>query len=284
MDEVAKTVLITGCSSGIGRSIAIHFARIDWQVIATVRHQDDADKLQMLGYTNIQPELLDLNDEQQILQLVDKLETQQTKAGLDVLINNAAFAEACPLEYSSTNHLQQHFSANVIGPMVLTRACLPLLKKRSGRIININSALSHLGSPLMGIYNASKSAMYVITECLRVELQRTGIHVISIEPGLVDTTLQDKIIHSYRNLFKLLPEEARFYYQASSQKYVELQKGLIKNATKPAKVAQTVIKAVNANEPKPQYWVGYDSRILHLLKPVLSMKLRDKIWKEVIGI
>lgn len=282
METVAKTVLITGCSSGIGRSTAIHFARLDWQVYATVRHQDDADKLMMMGYTNIQAELLDVDDEEQIHQLVAKIKQQNKQAGLDVLVNNAGIAEACPLEYASIEHLQKHFSTNVIAPMVITRACLPLLKKNRGTVINVSSGGSRLTMPLMGVYCASKAAINALSDALRIELSRQGIRTIVIEPGLVDTPMQEKISKTHSVVTRQLSTEGLHYYRPMIEKNLQILGKLKKNAIKPSKVAQLITRAVTQDESgKSNYTVGLDAKLMHLFEPVFRTSVKDRFWQAL---
>lgn len=283
MESLEKTVLITGCSSGIGRSTAIHFARLDWHVIATVRHQDDADKLMMLGYTNIQAELLDVDDESQIQSLFTRLKQQSPNTGLDVLINNAAIAEPFPLEFADIEHFQKHLSTNVIGPMVLIRTFLPLLKQNGGSIVNVGASSFRMSTPLMGAYNSSKAALQALSDVLRIELHGSNVRVIVIEPGVVDTPLHNHIQNKKTELTSQLTTEGIHSYQSIIDRQSNVKEHLKKNALKPSRVARLIAKVVLLDNPKPVYQVGIDAKFMSIVDPVLSTPIKGKLWKTVLG-
>ncbi|MCY4045099.1 MAG: SDR family NAD(P)-dependent oxidoreductase [Cellvibrionales bacterium] len=282
-NEFEKTVLITGCSSGIGRSTAIHFARLDWHVIATVRHQDDADKLMMLGYTNIQAELLDVDDENQIQSLFNRIKQQSPNAGLDVLINNAAIAEPYPLEFANIEHFQRHLSTNVIAPMVLIRTFLPLLRQNSGSIVNVGASSFRMSTPLMGAYNASKAALQALSDVLRIELHGSSVRVIVIEPGVVDTPLHNHIHNKQTQLASQITTEGFHSYQGMIDRQSSVKSHLKKNALKPSRVARLIAKVVLLDNPKPVYQVGMDAKLISFVDPVLSTPIKGKLWKTVLG-
>ncbi len=284
MDTHSRTVFITGCSSGIGRSTAIHFARLDWHVIATVRHQDDADKLMMLGYTNIQAELLDVDDETQIKALIKKIANQNKGAGLDALINNAGIANPYPLEYAATEHFHQHLSTNVIAPMVIINACLPLLKKNNGVIINVGSSISHFATPFLGAYSASKAAINALSDVLRIELSHSNIRVIVVEPGTVDTPMQDKICEDQAEMAQKLNSDGLLHYQPFIDRNLNLQKSLKNNAIKPSRVAHLICKLVEIDSPKSHYRIGIDARLAGWIEPITPAPIKDRLWKTVLGL
>ena len=283
MHNSGRNILITGCSSGIGRATAIHFARQQWQVIATVRNETDANDLMMTGYTNIHVHILDVEDEAQITQLTRRINAQLKDTGLDVLVNNAAISLSAPLEYASTEHIQQHFSTNVVAPMVLTRSLLPYLKRARGRIINISSVASRLPTPLMGIYSATKSALDGMSDAMRVELRNTGVKVIVVEPGIIDTPIHHKLVASSTELQQQMPENAVRYYQQPYKRNQKLQAKMLKTAAKPGKVAQSIWRAATDNSPKTRYPVGTDAKALRWLMPMMTDRMKDQLWGRLLG-
>lgn len=284
MEAQTKRVLITGCSSGIGRSTAVHFARLDWHVIATVRHQEDADSLQMLGYTNIQAEILDVDDEAQISALIQKISEQDEQTGLDALINNAGIARPYPLEHAPTEHFHQHLSTNVIAPIVITNACLPLLKKNQGIIINVSSTTSRLPTPFLGAYSASKAAINALSDVLRLELAHAGVRVVVVEPGTVDTPLHEKLYIEQNSLSQNLSTQGIVEYQNTLERNIQLQKNLKNNAVKPSRVAKLICRIASADNPKPQYRIGIDSHVTGWIEPLTPAPMKDRLWKTMLGL
>ncbi|CAA0101635.1 Serine 3-dehydrogenase [BD1-7 clade bacterium] len=279
----ANNILITGCSSGIGRATAIHFARQQWQVFATVRQQEDADALMMTGYTNIHVLMLDVDDESQIKQLTRLLNKQLKHTGLQVLINNAAMCESAPVEFASTEHMQNHFSTNVIAPMVLVRSLLPLLKRANGRVINLSSGVATMSAPLMGFYSATKAALDSLSDALRVEVKGSDVKVIVVEPGMVDSPMHSKYEKSLKSLQQTMPDNALDYYREAFKRQQQLIRQLLKTAIKPEKVALAIHKAAIDKRPKLRYQVGTDAKTYHWLQALLPSPAKDHLWTRILG-
>ena len=179
-----KTVLITGCSSGIGRATAKLFQRNGWRVVATLRHPDQETELKKLDDVILLP--LDVNDATSVGNAVNQA---LKKCGqIDVLINNAGYALMGAFENASEEQIRRQFDTNVFGLMRVTRALLPHFRQRkAGLIINVASMAGRLPIPLMSVYNGSKWAVQGFSECLTYELAPFNIQVKIVEPGAVDT-------------------------------------------------------------------------------------------------
>ncbi len=277
----SRHILITGCSSGIGRACAILFADNDWKVFATVRKSSDAESLKDIGKSNIIPVFMDVNDQSSIDSLFKKVQEAVSDKGLDALINNASISISLPLEYANEAHIRSHFDTNVIGTLNVTRTFLPLLKKAKGRILNISSGAGVISTPLMGVYSASKFAIEALSDAFRPELRKSGVSVILLEPGFIDTEIHDKSEHHYQKLQDCLGEEAWSYYGPSLVQGAKTNASLRKKAPKAKDAADVVFHAINSNKPRARYTVGKDARLMRLLAPFLTSRLRDKMWQVI---
>jgi len=179
MEKEERTVLITGCSSGMGRAAARYLAEAGYRVYAGSR---TPDMLQEDASANLIPIALDITDPQSI-------EAAVTQIGrIDVLVNNAGYGLVSTVEEVSEKEMYAQFEVNVFGVMRMCKAVIPKMRQsQSGVIINISSFLGKIGLPLLTFYNASKYAVEGITDSLRYELSGFGIRVHSIMPGFFDT-------------------------------------------------------------------------------------------------
>lgn len=187
MSSNAPVVLISGCSTGIGRVLTVEFASRNWQVFATARKLETINDLKS---ANVETATLDVTDEKSVAACVDSV---ITKAGrIDMLINNAGLLLIGPLIELGTNELRHQFETNVIGLAALTRAVAPhMIKKRTGKIVNISSISGVLNTPFAGAYCSTKAAVTAFSDCLRVELAPFGVKVITVQPGGITSKLSD---------------------------------------------------------------------------------------------
>jgi NAD(P)-dependent dehydrogenase (short-subunit alcohol dehydrogenase family) len=183
---MSKTVLITGCSSGIGRATAQQFAREGWNVVATMRDVDQASGFSEIG-TNIIAVPLDVRDPTSIHSAID--EALKTFGAIDAVVNNAGFGLLGPFEGTPDHLVAEQFDVNLFGAMNVIRAILPHFReRRSGTIVNISSAAGAIGMPLLSLYCASKFALEGFSESLSYELAPLGIVVKIVELGIVPDT------------------------------------------------------------------------------------------------
>jgi NAD(P)-dependent dehydrogenase (short-subunit alcohol dehydrogenase family) len=268
---MGRRILITGASTGIGQACAIHFARLGYEVLAGVRKIADGEALQAHSLPNITPVLLDVTR-------AESIEGALAAAGTEPLaglVNNAGIAVVGPLELVPIEDWRRQFDVNVIGLVAVIQACLPLLRRGRGRIVNIGSIAGRSALPGSAAYDASKFAIEAITDALRIELDSWGIRVSIIEPGAVATPIWQKTLRALDDL----------RLQAGPDRYA-LYAGLLarirKEAEKPrgAAAATAVVKAVHhamtARRPRTRYLVGRDAR-LWLLLNALPDRWRDRL-------
>src|SRR5690606_32013061 len=173
-------VLITGCSSGIGRALADAFQAGGYQVWATARKPEDLATLEAAGFMPVE---LDVNDTPAVRALAEDLRRRARR--LDGLINNAGYGAMGPLLDGGAEALRWQFDTNVFAPVELTRACFELLRASQGLVINIGSVSGVLVTPFAGAYCASKAALHALCEALRLELAPFGIQVMEVQPGAI---------------------------------------------------------------------------------------------------
>jgi NAD(P)-dependent dehydrogenase (short-subunit alcohol dehydrogenase family) len=183
MAEPSKAVLVTGCSSGIGRASALRLARSGWTVYATARRPESLTELGDAGCRTL---ALDVTDEDSMRAAVDTVE--QAEGAVGVLINNAGYSQSGAIETVPMEAVRRQFETNVFGLVRLTQLVLPKMRaQRWGRIVNLGSMGGRLTFPGGGYYHATKHALEAISDALRFELRGFGIDVILLEPGLITT-------------------------------------------------------------------------------------------------
>src|SRR3990167_4519728 len=195
-----KSILITGCSTGIGLCAAKALHTKGYRVFATARKDSDVTKLQSLGLESLG---LDVNSSDSMRSALNYV-LDKTGGTLDALFNNAGFVQAGAVEDLTRDMMREQFETNVFGPMELTNLVIPIMRKQGyGRIIQNTSILGIVAMPLRGAYNASKFALEGFTHTLRQELRGTGIFVSIIAPGPIYSALrQNALLHYEEHLAK----------------------------------------------------------------------------------
>ncbi len=268
-----KNVLVTGTSTGIGHSTALELARRGWRVFAGVRKEADGEALAREADGEVHTVLLDVADEASIDAAAAFL-AEHTGGELHGLVNNAGVYLGGPLELMRPDEIRKTLDVNVTGLLLLTRACLPLLRAAQGRIVNISSISGLIAMPGVSVYAASKHAVEAVTDALRVELQPFGVKVVAVEPGGVKTPIWDK--GAKRDA---AAREDRGTAE-TRELYAPIVRLLEKLNAKPGglppeALADVVTEALESSKPKNRYLVGKDAKALKMLTR-LPDTLRDK--------
>jgi NAD(P)-dependent dehydrogenase (short-subunit alcohol dehydrogenase family) len=266
-----KTILITGCSSGIGYDTAFALAQRGYKVFATCRKEDDVRKLKTLGLEALQMNM----DDTHSIQLSFFEIIKRTQGSLDIVINNAGYGQVGALEDLSRDALRAQFETNVFGLMDLTRLAIPIMRRQGhGRIINISSILGVVSLPFRGAYNASKYAVEGLSDTLRLELKPSNIQVITIEPGPINSRFRDNCIDN--SLKKISHEKSHFreQYQAMLGEFRQ-RKSQSLFTCKTDAVINKIIHAIEAQHPKSKYRVTLPAHLLAFLKRVLTVRTLD---------
>ena len=275
--SVSKTILMTGCSTGIGYAAAIALKKRGHHVIATARKSDDVSRLTREGFVAI---LLDLADSQSIQHAVNQA-IELTGGKIDALFNNGAFGQPGAVEDLSRDVLKFQFETNLFGTHELTNLLLPLMRRQGyGRIIYNSSVLGLVAMRYRGAYNASKFALEGLADTLRLELHGTHIHISIIEPGPI---LSDFRKNSYALYKKNIDPTHSFHKEAYEAMEARLQKeGAAVAFTLPATaVVEKVIHALEARHPKMRYYVTFPTYLFAFLKRILPMSWLDTLLRKV---
>ena len=268
-----KSILITGCSSGIGLYTAQHLHKLGYQVFASARKTADVEHLKQLGLNALQ---LDLDDSLSIKNAVLRI-LEQTNGKLYALFNNGAYGLAGAVEDLSREALRAQFETNLFGTMELTNLVLPIMRKQGyGRIIQNSSILGFAAMPYRGAYNCSKFALEGITDTLRQELDGTNIHISLIEPGPIISDFR-KNAHAAFNRYIDSENSVHKEQYASMLQRLEKEGAAAPFTLGPEAVCEKVLHALQAKRPQVRYYVTKPTYIMGYLKRILSSRMMDKI-------
>jgi NAD(P)-dependent dehydrogenase (short-subunit alcohol dehydrogenase family) len=268
----AKTVLITGSSSGIGRATAELFLAEDWTVYATARDTDDVADLAEEGAETAE---LDVTEQDDVDAVVERIVDEQ--GGIDCLVNNAGYGQFGAVEDVPVEAVQNQFDVNLYGPHRLTRAVLPHMREAGeGRIVNVSGVAGRISTPGQGVFASSKFALEGLTDALRNEVDTHGIEVVLIEPGPISTGFderaKDELDDDRLERSGAYDDLYEFYEQQ------QLFGGASAIAGEPEEVAETVLEAACAPDPEARYPVGGQANLL-LLARFVPDRLRDTVFR-----
>ncbi len=271
-----KSVLITGCSSGIGYYCAKALKNDGYRVFATVRKDSDLQRVKKEGF---EAYLLDLNDTQSIQKaLYDILE--KTDGKLDVLFNNGAYGQPGAVEDLTIQTLKEQFETNLFGTHYLTVEVLKIMRKQGhGRIIQNSSVLGFVSLRFRGAYNASKYALEGLSDTLRLELQGTNIFISLIEPGPVRSKFRENALKKF---ITNIDRENSFFKDEYKDKIKSLEsKDDVPFTLSQESVYKALKEAIESKKPKARYRVTKPTTMFWFFKRVLSTNMLDKILRKV---
>ena len=269
-----KSVLITGCSSGIGLCVALGLQKKGYRVFPTARSNEDVKKLQDLGFEAL---YLDLSSSDSIKSAVFKL--YEKTDSLYALINNGAYGQAGALEDISRAVLEKQFQTNVFGWHELTNLLLSRMRDSgSGRIIYISSVLGFIAMPFRGPYIASKFAIEGLVSTLRLELCNTNIKFSVIQPGPIESKFRQNAYIA----FKENVDTSNSYYLNQYESMIKRLNSSknVKFTLSPDAVLKCTINALESNSPKNYYRVTFPTKLFALLGNILPSKWMDNILKR----
>ena len=266
-----RTVLITGCSSGIGYATAKGLARRGYRVFATARKTKDVDRLNGEGLESL---VLDLNSEVSIKEAVQEV-LSRTGGTLFALFNNAAYGQPGAVEDLSTHALREQFESNFFGWHELTRLIIPVMRRQGyGRIIQNSSVLGLVAMKYRGAYNASKFAIEGLTDTLRMELFGTDIFVSLIEPGPIDSSFRTNAHRVFRNSIDCEKSAHQHAYRGVEKRLSHT--GAEPPFTRPpAVVLNRVIRILECRRPKARYYVTVPTYAFALMRRFFPHWLLD---------
>ncbi|MBQ4845614.1 SDR family oxidoreductase [Pseudoalteromonas sp. MMG005] len=268
-----KSILITGCSSGIGYYCAKRLHDEGFNVIAACKKQVDVDALTALGLTAI---LLDLCDENSV-QLGFKRALELCNNELDALFNNGAYGQPGAIEDLPTDALRAQFEVNFFSWHTLTNLAIKHMRIRGqGRIIYNSSVLGLVALPYRGAYNASKFALEGLADTLRMELAQTNIQVSLIEPGPITSKFRENALHAFMTNIDIDNSAHATSYQKQLDRLKSNSAPQLFTLG-PDAVYNKLIHAFTAKKAKPRYYVTFPTYFMGYIKRLLSTNMLDKV-------
>jgi NAD(P)-dependent dehydrogenase (short-subunit alcohol dehydrogenase family) len=275
MARTARAVLITGCSTGIGRATAERLAKHgDLTVYATARKPESIADLRQSGCKTL---ALDVTDEQSMRTAVGEIE--QAEGAVWALVNNAGYSQSGALESVPMDQLRKQFETNVFGLLRMCQLVLPKMREqRDGRIVNLSSMGGRLTFPGGGAYHATKYAVEALSDVLRFEVAGFGVHVVLIEPGLIRTEFGNAAVGSLSDIEGDGPY-AKFNAAVAATTAGAYNGPLARLGAGPDAVARTIEKALTKRRPRARYPVTASARIMLAQRALLP----DRAWDAVVG-
>ena len=271
-----RSVLITGCSSGIGLCAAQTLKARGWRVFATARKLEDIARLK--DEVGVESLYLDYAEPDSIAKAAEHV-LKATGGELDALFNNGGYGQPGALEDIRRDVLRAQFEANVFGWHDLTARVIPAMRKRGqGRIVFCSSVLGLIGAPYRGAYCASKFAVEALADTLRTELHGSGIHVSLIEPGPIATRFVERAIEAYRRNVDLEASHHRETYKARIARMEEGGKQTYKLG--PEAVVAKLVHALDSPRPKFRYYVTLPAYAVALLRRILPAGALDAVARR----
>jgi NAD(P)-dependent dehydrogenase (short-subunit alcohol dehydrogenase family) len=271
-DQHSRAVLITGCSSGIGRATAEHLAKQGWPTYATARRVESIADLEAAGCTTL---ALDVTDEASMKAAVDRVEADH--GAVSVLVNNAGYSQSGTIEEVPIDDVRRQFETNVFGLVRMTQLVLPKMRaQRWGKIVNISSMGANFTFPGGGFYHATKHAVDALTDALRFEVKGFGIDAVIIQPGLIKTNFGERAVGEMEGA----TGGGNGPYAEFNSRLAAATKGVYEEgpAAKlgggPETVAKVIEKAITARRPKARYLVTPSAHLLVNQKRLMP----DRVW------
>jgi len=285
MSTGSKAVLVTGCSSGIGRATAARLAAAGYPVYASARRPEMLSDLVGLGCRRI---ALDVTDEESVRAAVEVVKAEAGAVG--VLVNNAGYSQSGPVEAVPIDAVRRQFETNVFGPTLLTQLVLPGMRAQGwGKVVTIGSMGGRLTFPGGGYYHATKYALEALSDALRFEVAGFGIDVVLVEPGFIRTGFSEAAAGSINPTAGggshpddgagADPYRAFNAGVAASTRTVYEGRLTARLGGRPEDVAEVVLEAITATRPKARYPVTASARLFHALRLLLP----DRAWDAFIS-
>lgn len=286
----SAAVLITGASTGIGRSTALLLDQQGFLVFAGVRKAKDGQSLQKEASNRLTPVILDVTDPKTIEMAYEQVKIAVRDSGLRALINNAGIVSTGAIEYTSMEKAKEVFDVNLFGVLSVTQAFLPLLRLANGqngvyaRILNVGSIGGRVPMPFLSFYNASKAALASVCASLRMELAPWNIEVILIEPGAILTPIWDKGKSEGKAALQSLSDKGQAYYGKTLERIDEGSRKLSESGISPEVAAQSILKALTTPDPKTRYLIGKDAHMMAFMAKWIPDRWLEKMFFSRFGL
>jgi NAD(P)-dependent dehydrogenase (short-subunit alcohol dehydrogenase family) len=270
-----RTILITGCSTGIGYACAIGMKQRGWRVFATARKPEDLQRLEGQGLEAL---YLDYAEPESVTACAEEV-SKRTGGKLDALFNNGAYGQPGAVEDLTREVLEAQFAANVFGWHQLTRACMPMFRaNQAGRIVQCSSVLGLVALKWRGAYNASKFAIEALSDTMRLELRGSGIHVALIEPGPIASRFVERSLEAFN---ANIDEANSHYKKAYAHQRARLGRGgSARYKLGPEAVLEKLVHAVESDRPKARYFVTRPTTYMAVARRILPQRMLDYLLNK----
>ena len=259
-----KVILITGASSGIGKSIGDFLHDNGFKVYGTSRNPDNYPKSKFTLLA------LDVRNPATIQQSIDQILSESKK--IDIVINNAGVGITGPLEEIPMSEIKNNFETNFFGPIEVIKAVLPKMREqKSGLIINITSIAGYMGLPFRSIYSASKGALELISESLNMEVKPFGINIVCVAPGDFATNIASGRFHA--------PIIEGSDYEKQYSNNLKMMNNHVDSGGNPIEMAEAIFRIINNSNPRIHYKVG---AFMQKFSIVLKRILPDKVYEKIL--
>ena len=269
-------VFITGTSTGIGAASALLLAEKGFRVFAGVRKEIDGDALARRSSGELTPVQIEITDDSSIFRAAETVEKAVGARGLFGLVNNAGIVKPGPLEFQPMADFRRQLEVNLVGQVAVTQAFLPLIRRGSGRIVNVGSIGGHLVLPLHGAYSASKFAMEAVSDALRLELRQWRIPVSHIDPGATETAIFGKTLAAIDEIEKALHDRGHTQYDGQITGIRSLVEKTAADAAPVEDLSKTVAKALTARKPKSRYLAGHGAEAAAIMARTATDGIKDR--------
>lgn len=277
--DTRPSVLVTGCSSGIGLAVAKGLAARQWRVFATARKPEDLDRLAAMGLEAL---ALDLDDSTSIRWAATQA-LDRTGGRLDALFNNGGFGQVGAVEDLTRQALREQFETNLFGWVELTNLIIPAMRARGrGRIVFNSSVLGYAAFPYRGAYVAAKFALEGLADTLRQELHGTGLHVSLVEPGPITSKFRGNCLPHFEKHIDWRHSVHRASYERQLER-LHKPGPAAPFTLPPEAVLEKVIHALESDRPRPRYPVTVPSVVFWWLRRLLSTSMMDRVLRKASG-
>ncbi|MDD5712259.1 MAG: SDR family oxidoreductase [Smithellaceae bacterium] len=275
-----KHILITGATSGIGRTCAEHLAAQGYAVIATGRNQQALDELEdkaAKGNWHLHTLKLDITNKEDVTAAAAQALKLTGGKGIDVLVNNAGYGQVGFLADLSNDQIRGQYDVNIFGMLAVTKAFLPQLVTNRAMVINIGSMMSRLSSPWSGLYATTKAAIRALSDVMRVEFGVLGVRVFLIEPGAIKTDFHHKAISSLDRI-----DQDNSYYAPTHRwmKENDYSPFFAMAEIEPVRIAQLVEQIVAGKKRKSRYIIPFMARVIMTFNQLMPVKIMDYAMRK----
>jgi NAD(P)-dependent dehydrogenase (short-subunit alcohol dehydrogenase family) len=281
MNASNELVVVTGASGGIGLATAKRLAADGYHVLAGVRTQAAADRVQAPG---IAPVILDITDESHVAALAERVAQERGVRRLRAVVNNAGIAINGPVETLPLEEWRRQFEVGVFGQIAVTQALLPTLIADHGRVINISSAGGKIAMPSFGAYSGAKFAIEAASDSLRREVAHVGVKVAVIIPGAVLTNLSERGIATADRLTEAMTTDQRARYDTLMKAFRAQAESFTRDGLPAEKVAAVISRAITSSRPRTRYTVGRDAATMSWLVRILPDRVLDRMIGAQMGL